>query len=171
MQIVSVVRVIQQIQYYTMSGLENLLGGVPINQLPRNVLPTLRDVLLFYSSLWNNKCSDSLKEKMVAQALMSVYKETNIPISSELTIQNRIKRNIAQMKTILKFQRKSKTSDNVRIEGDFILRLEETFDVRRKTPSMEPRRHESGSGISSCLPIEANNEDFSNGIQYKKKFN
>lgn len=145
-----------------MSGLENLLGGAPINQLPSNVLPTLRDILLFYSSFWKKKGSDSLKEKMVAQELIKIYEEANIPILSELTIKSKIKRNVVEFKKILKFQRKSKTPDNLRIENGFISRLGEIFEVRITREI--PESYASGSDNSFRREIEANGQDFSDGI-------
>lgn len=142
-----------------MSALEIWLGGVPTNQLPNNVLPTLRDVLIFYSSFWKKEGSDSLKEQRVAQELKKVYEEANIPTVSDLTIKNRVKKTVSELKKILKFQQKVKTADNIRRENDFISRLGDIFEIR---PTIDTGRYSLGSGSASTRSQD-NNQNFSDG--------
>lgn len=144
-----------------MSGLENLLGGTPIAQLPNNLLPTLRHVLLLYSNFWKKEGSDSLKEKIVAQELIRVYERLNIPVLSELTIKNKIKRSIAELKKVLKFQTKSKTVDNVRVENNFVTKLGDIFDISRSPEefeenfSNEPMDTDDLNGIVTRISVQS----------------
>lgn len=142
-------------------SLETLLGGKPINRFPNE--PTHRDVLLFYSRFWNTTGSDSSKERNVAQELIRVYGERNIQVLNELTIKNKIKRSVSQLKKILKFQRKTKTAENVRFENEFISRLGEVFEVRR-TSSVWDSEVASGSGNSTSTANELLVQNFANGI-------
>lgn len=113
-------------------ALKYLLGD-PIEQFDGDFPPTLRDVLRFYSKFWGKPGSDSYKEKIVAQALMQVYQQANIPILNELTIKKKIKRSIDELKAILKFKSKTsaKTIGNIEMEKKFESNLSNIFDIRQ----------------------------------------
>lgn len=117
-------------------SLEYFLGGAPIEQFNNNFLPTLQDVLRFYSNFWRVQCSDSTKEKLVTDALIRVYESNNIPVLSELTIKKKINKHVIELKAILKFVSKSesKTAKNTERERSFQLRLKEVFEIRRTLP-------------------------------------
>lgn len=153
-------------------SLQSVLGGPPINQFNNNALPTLQDVLRFYSQYWGKEGSDSTKEKSVAQALLRFYQDANIPTISELTIKQKIKKSIVELKTILKFVSKSnlKTRKNIEDENHFHSRLQEVFQIRRNTPSNYAPVNNLSTIQAECMlsePIEIDETDELNGI-YKK---
>lgn len=118
-----------------MSGPEYILGS-PIDRFPENQLPTIKDVLRFYSSNWGKKASDSTKEAIVAKELIKVYQEVGLPVINEKSIKDRIKRHVAELKTVLKFKTKIKTAANIQTEISFRSKLEETFRIQSSTARM-----------------------------------
>lgn len=112
-----------------MSGLEYILGS-PIDRFPDNQLPTIKDVLRFYSINWRKKVSDSKKEAYVAKELIKVYQEAGLPVINEKSIKDRIKKHVVELKTVLKFKSKVKTAANIQSEISFCSKLEETFRIQ-----------------------------------------
>lgn len=117
-----------------MQGFEYLLGDA-INEFPRNRLPTLGEVLRFYSQYWGMKGSESLREKLVADELLRVYKSENSELAmlSEKAIKNKINKNVCTLKSILKFRSKQRTSANIKTEANFRNNLDETFELYQST--------------------------------------
>lgn len=115
-----------------MSGLE-LIVTAPITKFSENRLPTLEDVLRFYAQFWRKRISDSMKEKLVAQELIKMYEQQSILVFNEKTIKNKINKNVADLKTILKFKTKSKTATNMERESTFRSRLSNIFEIRPPT--------------------------------------
>lgn len=72
-----------------MSGLEYIIGA-PISRFPENRLPTIRDMLCFYSQNWAKHGSDSTKENFVAEEIMKVYQRKNIAVLNKQSIKNQI---------------------------------------------------------------------------------
>lgn len=112
-----------------MSGLEYILGS-PIDQFPDNQLPTVKDVLRFYSNNWGKRVSDSTKEAYVAKELIKVYQEAGLPVINEKSIKDRIKRHVGELKIVLKFKSKVKTAANIQTEASFRSKLEEIFRIQ-----------------------------------------
>lgn len=123
-----------------MQGFEYLLGDA-ITEFPGNRLPTLREVLCFYSHFWGLKKSESLREKLVADELLRVYKRENVHLLSEKAIKNKINKNVCTLKTIMKFKSKPKTTANIKTEANFRSKLEETFEIYQETNKRS--RHET----------------------------
>lgn len=115
-----------------MSSIQNILGE-PINRFSQSRYPTLQDVLCFYSQFWGKKGSVSSKEKLVEQELRKWYERENIHIINEKTVRNKISRNVAELKKIIKFQTKKKTAENIEHEARFRSKLQEVFDIRSST--------------------------------------
>lgn len=113
-----------------MSGLEFIVT-TPMTKFYENRLPTLEDVLRFYAQFWGKRMSDSKKEKFVAQELIKLYEQQSILVFSEKTIKNKINKNVANLKTILKFKTKTKTAANVERESTFRSGLSNIFEIRR----------------------------------------
>lgn len=111
-----------------MSGLEYLLGE-PIDRFPEGRLPTVNEVLCFYSQYWRVRGSDSMKEKIVAQELIRVYGTENLPNLSEKRIKNKIEKIVTNLKKILKFKTKAKTAVNIESEAAFRSQLQNTFQI------------------------------------------
>lgn len=133
-----------------MPGLEYLIGD-PITEFPENGLPTLRNVLCYYSQYWGSKGSDSLKEKMVARELIQIYQRQNLPVLNEKTVKDKVKKNVCGLKTILKFKSKSKTAGNIETERVFRSHLEEIFDIHGREIQTERTSDEPRAGTSSSL--------------------
>lgn len=112
-----------------MSGLEYILGS-PISRFSDDQLPTIKDVLRFYSSNWGKKVSDSTKEAYVAKELIKVYQEAGLPVLNEKSIKDRIKKHVLELKLVLKFKSKVKTTANIQTEISFRSKLEETFRIQ-----------------------------------------
>lgn len=136
-----------------MSNLLETLLGPPISEFSNDHLPTLRDVLQFYSQYWGSHGSESQRENLVAKGLIKVYNRSNIPVLSEKGVRNKIHRNVDKMKTILKkFQAKVKTAANIERENFFRAALEEVFEIRQSiTASMN---QEEASSATSNTNIE-----------------
>lgn len=112
-----------------MSSLEYILGP-PIVRFSENQLPTIKDVLRLYSSNWSKKISDSSKEAFVAKELIKVYQEAGLLVINEKSIKDRIKRLVIELKTVLKFKSKVKTTMNIQTENSFRSKLNEIFQIQ-----------------------------------------
>lgn len=146
---------IENRNYNNMSGLEYLIGD-PIDAFPDNHLPTHGEVLCFYSQYWGVNASDSSKEKLVARELIQVYQERDIPVLNEKTVKDKIKKNVCDLKKILKFKSKLKTAANIESERIFLSKLKEIFDIRGRNPiEGRPNDGPSSSGESSCSSVAA----------------
>lgn len=131
-------------------SLQSLLGGTSIRNFKVGTLPNLRDVLQFYSNNWGKEGSDSLKEKFVAQALISFYEKLGIPILNEFSIKSKINKSVVELKKVLKFHSKSnQTVKNIEDIRRYQMKLDEIFEIRQTTsPTVQ----------HSCSPSEDPNE-------------
>lgn len=148
-------------QFYLKMSLESLLGGA-IQHFNDGILPSLRDVLRFYSTYWRKQGSDSLKEKLVAEALIRLYEGMNIPTLSEFTIKKKINKSVNELRKVLKFHSKSNpTTKNIANKRVYQLKLDQIFEIRRPTVlHNEPEEIE----IQSNEPMEVDDTDDFNGI-------
>lgn len=144
-----------------MSGLEYILGD-PINQFSSNHLPSVKEVLGFYSKFWGKAASESSKEKNVARELINVYHYFNIPTLNEKSVKDKIHRYVSEMRRILKFKTKTKTVKNIERERVFRSKLEEIFDIR----SMRPQTVDEVEDGNDVLP-NANLEMNSSGKYFE----
>lgn len=115
------------------TGLEYILGGGPIDNFNEIERPTYRDVLRYYSKFWRSHETDTFKEARVANALKNFYEQRNIETLSELTIRNKIRRQVLSLKTVLKFKSKEKTQKNKDMEGTFKNALSNIFQIQKST--------------------------------------
>lgn len=137
-----------------MSGLEYIIGDT-INEFPNNHLPTLKDVLCFYSQYWGAQGSDSLKEKLVARELIQVYQRQNIPTLNEKTIKDKIKKKVSELKKNLKFKTKiTMAANNIETERIFRSRLQEVFDVSKRENRTEIGINDFSNGGPSSLTFD-----------------
>lgn len=144
-----------------MSALEIFLGP-SITEFASDRFPTLRDVLCFYSQHWNSHGSESQKQKLVAQELIKVYNRNNIPVLSEKGIKNKIKRNVDNLKIVLKFQTKKRTAENMQRETTLRSQLDETFEIRHQNIQSGTRTsnddvvHQKDVNTNNFITIEEN---------------
>lgn len=143
-----------------MSGLEYILGS-PIDRFPDNQLPTLKDVLLFYSINWKKRVSDSTKEAFVAKELIRVYQEAGLQVINEKSIKDRIKKYVTELKIVLKFKTKVKTAANIQTELRFRSKLQETFEIQS---SNDQRASTSSSTLNENIDNSTSDIDFVDGI-------
>lgn len=138
-----------------MSGLEYIIGA-PISRFPENRLPTIRDMLCFYSQYWGMHGSDSIKESRVAEELIKLYQRKNIVILDKKTIKNQINKVVANLKTILKFKTKIKTATNILKETMFRSMLNEIFDIRREFRTINEY---IGENATDDIPMEVDDPE------------
>lgn len=122
-----------------MSGLKYILGD-PINHFSSDHLPSLKEVLGFYSKFWGKTGSETVKETIVARELINLYRQHfNIPTLNEKSVKDKIHKNVSELRRILKFKTKTKTVANIERERVFRTKLEQTFDIRsvRSQPTDE----------------------------------
>lgn len=117
------------------TGLEYILGGGPIEDFSERERPTYRDVLRYYSKFWRLNESDTRKEARVANALKNFYKQRNIETLSELTIRNKIRRQVLSLKKVLKFKSKEKTRKQTDLEKVFKNELSNIFQIHKSSSS------------------------------------
>lgn len=113
------------------TGLEYILGGESISEFNVNTLPTTGEVLRFYSQFWGKQKSDSAKETLVAKALEEFYHSKRIATILNINIRRKVKREVGQLKKILKFKCKTKKPNQIEMENRFKLTLSNTFVIER----------------------------------------
>lgn len=150
-----------------MSGLEYILGS-PIDRFPDNQLPTIKDVLRFYSINWRKRVSDSKKEAHVAKELIKVYQEAGLSIINEKSIKDRIKKHVVELKTVLKFKSKVKTSANIQTEASFRSQLEEIFRIQ--SPAANQMSNDQRASTINENIAEASEINFDDGKYTIKMF-
>lgn len=96
-----------------------------------NELPTVGDVLRFYSQFWRKKQTDSAKETLVANALENLYRSKNQLTVCKAIIRRKIKREVGNLTKILKFKSKNKTNNQIQKEIDFKSTLSNTFNITK----------------------------------------
>lgn len=131
------------------TSLEYLLGPT-IREFSGDSPPKIKEVLSFYSQFWGTQGSESFKEKAVAQELITFYEQRGIPTLSELTIKGKIRKIISEMRKILKFKSKQKTTANVETERVFCLKLNDVFNITRTEIICEARTESTPSTSSNC---------------------
>lgn len=94
-------------------------------------MPSTRDVLRFYSQYWRINQTDSKKESLVANALEEFYKKRNVRTISKPIIRRKIRKEIGNLKNILRFKSKNKTNKQIQIEDDFKSRLSNVFRIEK----------------------------------------
>lgn len=142
-----------------MSSPSIILGGGPINSFQCAGLPTLREVMRFYIQFWNMRGSESNRSKRVAIELLKFYNDRNIPTISERGIMNKVERCASDLKTILKYNSKRKTSRNSVREQRFRQKLDAVLQIEVAVSNSEMQSVE----ISDQMAIDTDN---TNGILY-----
>lgn len=145
-----------------MSGLEYILGS-PIDRFPDNQLPTLQDVLRLYSINWKKRVSDSTKEAFVAKELIKVYQEAGLQVINEKSIKDRIKKNVSELKVVLKFKTKDKTAANIQTELRFRSKLQETFGIQSSN-DQRASTSSASSALNESIDDSTSDRDFVDGI-------
>lgn len=92
-----------------MTSFEILLGGSPIVNFASERLPTVRDVLRFYTQYWKMKGSESKREDLVARELICFYRNRNIVIMSQKGIMNKIGKIVKELKAIVRSKPSSRS--------------------------------------------------------------
>lgn len=118
-------------QASTLTNLEYILGGGCISEFNRNELPTVGDVLRFYSQFWGRKQSDSSKETFVSNALEECYRSKKIATICKGNIRRKVKREVGKLSKILKFKTKSKTTKQIQMENEFRSTLSNVFPIEK----------------------------------------
>lgn len=132
----------------------NILGGGPITDFSVENFPNIRDVLRFYLQFWKIRGSESKREKIVAQALISFYNDRNTNTISLQGIKNKIRRLVACFKSIVKGRSMPENGTRLFIEQHFRSSLNSVFDIKVAEPRT-PVPNEQPGTISN----------FSNDIQ------
>lgn len=96
------------------------------------------------------KKTDSMKETLVSNALQEFYRSRRAQTICSAIIRRKIKREVGQLRNILKFKSKQKTIGQIKMENDFKLALSRVFSVEKSNSDRDS--------------IEAN--DNQNGILY-----
>lgn len=117
--------------------MEYILGGGSITTFDSNNLPTTGDVLRFYSQFWGVRMSNNVKDTLVSNALNDLYRSKRIKTICELSIIRKIKREIGNLRKILRFKSKEKTPNQIRSENAFRLSLLNVFDITNSESGTE----------------------------------
>lgn len=107
-----------------------MLGGA-ITEFVGDALPTTGDVLRYYSRFWKVRKSDNVKETLVAKALERFYRSKNLRIICTASVKRKVKREIGNLRKILKFKSKQKTANQIESEAVFKSTLSNVFSVEK----------------------------------------
>lgn len=144
-----------------MNSPSEFLGGDPINSFQGAGLPTLRDVMRFYTQFWNMRGSETNRSRRVTNELLKFYSGRSIPTISERGIMNKVERFANDLKTILKYNSKRKRPRNTNsiCEQRFTHELDAVFRIEVTDSNFEM----DSVGISDPTQIDTDN---TNGILY-----
>lgn len=138
-----------------MTGLENILDGGSITEFIGDELPTVRNVLRFYSQFWRIRKSDSMKETLVSNALQEFYQSRGAQMVCIGNIRKKIRSEVGKLRSILKFSSKKKTPRQIKIENDYKVSLSRVFPVE-------------SNGIENLMETDDDLDNEENGSKFLK---
>lgn len=89
------------------------------------------------------KQTDSMKETLVSNALEEFYRQKNVRTICTGNIRRKIKREVGNLRQILKFKSKQKTAKQNQAENEYKITLSNVFPIEKSIDEFDDTRMES----------------------------